>query len=156
MKRILTWKQQADETTKAYRAFTLYRDGGHQRSYRSVAQALGVSTRLIARWGGQHHWVQRSREWDSHLFTAATDARIAEAVRIRVEQAQRATAIGERLLARLSDAEIAELTPSEIVTLVELGVVMTLASFQGPKSAQVTAWLDQRMELLMGSAKWTM
>ena len=147
-----SWQQQSDESAKAYRAFTIYRDAGYQRSYRGVAQALGVSTRLIARWGGQYHWVERSRKWDSHLFTAATDARIAEAVKIRVGQAQRATAIMERLLDRLSDAAVAELTPAEIVNLAELGVVLTLASFQRAtaKNSALSAWLSQRVKLLMG------
>src|SRR5690349_21351453 len=134
------WKQQTDESAKAYRAFVLYRDGGHQRSYQRVAQALGVSPRLIARWGTRHGWVERARHWDNHLADITLDA---------VQQAQRASTVIEHLLDRLSDAAIAELTPSEIVTLTELGVVLTLASFQGPKSAQVTAWLNHRVELLL-------
>lgn len=110
-----------------------------------MAQALGVSTRLVARWGSRHDGVERARHWDNHLADITLDARVAEAVKIRVAQAQRASTIMERLLDHLSDAVVPELTPSEIVTLVELGVVLTLASFQGPKSAQVTAWLDQRL-----------
>src|SRR5690606_17803428 len=60
------WERQGGETDKAYEAFALYRDMGVNRSVRDVAQQLGKSAALIARWSSKKNWVERVSAWDDH------------------------------------------------------------------------------------------
>jgi len=60
------WERQPDESPQAFAAFTLYRDGGYQRSCVKVAQELGKSRTLINRWSSRHGWVSRARAYDQH------------------------------------------------------------------------------------------
>jgi hypothetical protein len=59
-----SWNRQSTETAPAFQAFVLYRDGGPDRSLRGVAQALGKSRSLMARWSARHEWAARVDAWD--------------------------------------------------------------------------------------------
>ncbi len=52
------------EPLKAWQAFTIYRDASAARSYRSVAESLSKSLRLIERWGSRWNWLSRVFEYD--------------------------------------------------------------------------------------------
>ena len=59
------WEQQPDESFQAFEAFVTYRDMPRaERSIRAVAQKLGKSATLIAKWSSAHAWGQRCREYD--------------------------------------------------------------------------------------------
>lgn len=64
------WERQEGETPKAFYAFTLYRDMGHERSHSKVVQAYSKGKRLdalIQRWSKKHDWVKRTTAYDDYL-----------------------------------------------------------------------------------------
>jgi hypothetical protein len=61
------WERQHTESTKAFAAFTLYRDMGLDRSLMKVAEQLGKSGTLMSRWSSQWEWVRRTAEYEDHV-----------------------------------------------------------------------------------------
>jgi Phage terminase small subunit len=61
---LAAWDRQKDEGDKAFEAFALYRTMGSARSLRKVAQELGKSDTLVARWSSKNNWTSRAVEWD--------------------------------------------------------------------------------------------
>ena len=58
------WDRQAGESSKAYDAFTLYRDMGAGRSVAKVEKKYGNNKRLLERWCAKYGWVQRAAAYD--------------------------------------------------------------------------------------------
>jgi hypothetical protein len=56
---VRAWERQGGETSRAYEAFSTYRDLGPARSLAKVGQILGKSTGLMERWSSAHSWVDR-------------------------------------------------------------------------------------------------
>jgi hypothetical protein len=95
---VRAWERQPGETSRAYEAFSAYRDLGSARSLAKVGQLLGKSTGLMERWSAAHSWVDR---------VAALEARDAMLRREAVEEylaaqaedhAEREDRIAEKLL----------------------------------------------------------
>lgn len=61
------WERQDGESAKAYQAFCKYLDMGEKRSIRAVAQQLGKSATLMARWSSTWHWPDRVAEYEADL-----------------------------------------------------------------------------------------
>lgn len=61
------WERQDGESAKAYQAFCKYLDMGEKRSIRAVAQQLGKSATLMARWSSTWHWPDRVVEYEADL-----------------------------------------------------------------------------------------
>ena len=59
------WERQDGESAKAYQAFCKYLDMGEKRSIRAVAQQLGKSATLMARWSSTWHWPDRVAEYEA-------------------------------------------------------------------------------------------
>lgn len=91
------WNRQPGETSKAYEAFSIYRDLGSERSTRRVAEQLSKSEALINRWSGKYDWPARSRAWDSIPSQAMAEAYQAMAVRIAAQHDRLATKLANRL-----------------------------------------------------------
>jgi uncharacterized protein YidB (DUF937 family) len=68
------WERQPKETSKAFEAFSTYRDEGPSRSRRSVAEKLSKSEAMMSRWSSQWSWVRRANAWDDHLDAQKRDA----------------------------------------------------------------------------------
>lgn len=61
------WEQIENESSKAFGAFTEYRDMGLGRNLRSLAQKLGKNFSLLSRWSSEYDWQLRCKEWDKRL-----------------------------------------------------------------------------------------
>jgi len=61
------WDRQDKEGAKAFEAFACYRDMGATRSVRKVAQELGKSCTLIAKWSKRWSWGSRTVAYDRYL-----------------------------------------------------------------------------------------
>lgn len=83
------WEQQPDESSKAFSAFTFYRDlPPHSRSLETAYKAfkarkrgapIAPHTKADGRfrgWSGQHRWVARAQAWDREKDRLARDAEI--------------------------------------------------------------------------------
>lgn len=92
------WDRQPGETSKAYEAFSIYRDMGAERTVRSVAERLNKSGTLIAGWSGKHGWVTRAAAWDSMPGKKVAEAYEEMAADISAQH----RALSDKLMARLS------------------------------------------------------
>ena len=59
------WDRQPTEPMKAYRAFTVYRDLGEQRTLKQAARNMSRSATLLRHWSALHGWVARCAAYDS-------------------------------------------------------------------------------------------
>lgn len=91
------WDRQPGETSKAYEAFSIYRDMGANRTVRSVAEHLSKSGTLIAGWSGKHDWVARAAAFDSIPGKAMAEAYADMAARIAEQHDRLATKLAARL-----------------------------------------------------------
>lgn len=92
------WDRQPGETSKAYEAFSIYRDMGAERTVRATAEALTKSEQLIKGWSGKNRWVDRAAAYDSVPARAVVDA-YQEMARDIAEQHR---ALSDKLMKRLS------------------------------------------------------
>lgn len=67
----LPYERRSDESSKAFEAFTVYRDLGAGRSTDLVSQRLRKSIALIQRWSREYDWVQRCRAYDDYIDAQA-------------------------------------------------------------------------------------
>ena len=64
------WEKRKSESTRAYRAFCVYRDMGADRSLSKVREKLGRKSgyeRQLQEWSSNHEWVNRVAAYDEHL-----------------------------------------------------------------------------------------
>ena len=73
----LPFDRQRREGSKAFAAFQIYLELGKNRTHALVAEKLGVSTRMVNKWGVKHGWTER---------IAARDAYLAEVERRAIER----------------------------------------------------------------------
>lgn len=93
------WERQEGESSKAYAAFSVYRDQGEHRTVRTVAEALSKSEAIIKRWSSMHNWVERARAWDSMPSKAVAEAYADMAADIAAQHKR----LSDKLMARLED-----------------------------------------------------
>lgn len=80
------WERQEGEGDKPFRAFTIYRDMGAERSLRKVATAIGHNQKVTCEhWSRKFGWVDRVRKYEDHLDALKRQAEEGE----RVEMAKR-------------------------------------------------------------------
>lgn len=102
------WERQTGESSKAYRAFCIYRDLGPKRSLRRTAgvyynEKPGVNLGRIKLWSSKYHWVARCEAWDDYQDELARERQTQEIQEMRERHARQG-----KVLADLSSAMIAE------------------------------------------------
>ena len=125
-----SFSQQTDESKEAFHAFAIYRDFGVTRSARAVAERLGTSEQLIARWRLGHSWVRRARSYDAEIDRKKRliDLQGIERMRRRqIKLSLKLQALAAVELERLIERAMSQqqngdpLSASEIVKLAECG-----------------------------------
>lgn len=150
------WERQDGETTKAYRAFSLYRDmPPSRRSIARVAKAINDElvrqggqrkpylVRQCQKWSSKYRWVERAHAYDDELDRIARAER-AEAIR---EMARRQASLGRALQViagnRLKDIDIRNLSADDIRRYIETGVkVERLALGLSDRSSDVSVTFE--------------
>ncbi|MBI5385074.1 MAG: hypothetical protein HZA90_10350 [Verrucomicrobia bacterium] len=79
------YERQANESAKAFEAFTTYANQGATRSLVAVGQALGKSGSLIERWSRRYQWVERAWTYDARMARVKHEA---EEAQMRAESAE--------------------------------------------------------------------
>lgn len=123
------WDRQPGETSKAYRAFALYRDMQADRTFESVARELRCSGANIRRFSKRWDWTGRVRAYDIHLDRIELDALSRERLAMKKRMArqgidmQAAAADGLSELLRLIKRKKRplRLSASDIARLAEVG-----------------------------------
>ena len=113
------WEPLEGESSKNYEAFSIYRDMGIQRGIRKVAQELGKSETLMARWSKQYNWVERAAAWDAEQDRIVRQQQLEDIKKMRKQHADIAYSMlikAARALKRLPDDEI---KASDISRMVE-------------------------------------
>lgn len=113
------WEPLEGESSKAYEAFSIYRDMGTQRSLSKVAEKLQKSETLMGRWSGQHNWVERAAAWDTEQDRIVRQQQLEDIKKMRKQHADLAYSMlikAARALKRLPDDEI---KASDISRMVE-------------------------------------
>jgi len=103
------WERQEGESTKAYEAFSEYRDMGTQRSLSKVAEKLQKSETLMGRWSSLYKWRERATKWDDEQNRIAREAQLDEIKKMRKRHADLASAMlvkAARALQRIPEDEI--------------------------------------------------
>ncbi len=88
----MEFEKQADETAKAFEAFTTYLNLGADRSLAEVARQLHKSEGLIARWSRRHHWGERVNAHGRHIAVLTRQAEVQVVNEFALEHAKRRAA----------------------------------------------------------------
>ena len=135
------WERQEGETSRAYEAFSAYRDLGSARSLAKVRQLLGKSTGLMERWSAAHAWVDR---------VAALEAR---------DEIVRREAVEEYLTSQAEDHAEREGRIAEILlTVREEAAKQALAIVTWPLSEQRILQEDEdgnEITVILMPARWS-
>jgi len=59
-----SWDQLPEESSKAFHAFTHFRDMGWDRSIGKVVKESGKNQALLYRWSTLYQWKERAQDWD--------------------------------------------------------------------------------------------
>lgn len=113
------WERQESESTKAYEAFSIYRDMGIQRSLSKVAEKLQKSFTLIGRWSRTYDWVNRAGKWDDEQNRIAREAQLEEIKKMRKRHADLASAMLIKAAAALKQIPMDEIKAGDISRMVE-------------------------------------
>jgi hypothetical protein len=86
-----SWDRLPGESSKAFHAFTIYRDLGLDRSVKGVVTKWNKSQSLIYRWSVKYNWKLRVQEWDTYQDQLGQ----AHAIRTRLAMNKRALEIAQ-------------------------------------------------------------
>lgn len=113
------WEPLEEESSKAYEAFSVYRDMGIQRSISKVSEKLQKSYTIIGRWSRTHNWVDRAAAWDAEQDRVVREQQLEDIKKMRKNHAKIASAMlvkAAKALQRLPEDEI---KASDISRMVE-------------------------------------
>ncbi len=113
------WERQKGETSRAYEAFTIYRDLGPDRSQAKTSRKLGKNSRTIADWSKKYEWVKRAAAWDAEQDRIARQSQIDEIRKMRKRHADLATAMLVKAAKALKRIPEDEVKASDLSRLVE-------------------------------------
>lgn len=111
------WERQDGESAKAYQAFCKYLDMGEKRSIRAVAQQLGKSATLMARWSSTWHWPDRVAKYEADLRRLAYKKAQNDAEKMAKRHINIALKMQEKALAALNATEPEYIQVRDMITL---------------------------------------
>lgn len=111
------WERQDGESAKAYQAFCKYLDMGEKRSIRAVAQQLGKSATLMARWSSTWHWPDRVAEYEVDLRRQAYKKAQNDAEKMAKRHINIALKMQEKALAALNATKPEYIQVRDMITL---------------------------------------
>jgi len=133
------WERQDHETARAFEAFCAYRDYGPARSVTKVVQGchgtLG-SESLFHKFSMKYDWVYRCEQYDrhvEHLRYQEMRQYEAEMAKRHVEQAKR---LQIQALAALERIDPSQLTPSDVLRYLEVGMRLERLAVGSPNQDQ--------------------
>jgi hypothetical protein len=83
------WERLDGESSRAYAAFRVFRDGGPLRRVLDVAGVVGAAPATVWRWSARWDWIGRAAAWDDEC-RRLEDQRRLEAIRAMHDTHQRA------------------------------------------------------------------
>lgn len=129
---MLAWERQAGESSRAYEAFSAYRDLGPARSLAKVGQMLGKSTALMERWSVEHSWVDRVAALEARDEMLRREAVEAHAKAHAEDRARREAALLDRALG------VREAAMGQAETMVSWPLARQEVVREGPDGSEAT------------------
>lgn len=132
------WERRSGESSPAFEAFARYRDAGIERSIRGVAQELGKSATLLARWSSANDWVARAAAWDAEQdrrWRNQIAARRRRAIDRHINMAQLAQT---KVAARLMGLDEQTLSATELTRLLDVAVRIEREALGEPQRLELT------------------
>jgi hypothetical protein len=114
------WERQANESVKAFEAFTAYRDMGTDRSLAKVGTKLGKSTALMERWSVTHRWVARVEVWENEKDRIVREELAKGVTAMRKKHAGIAAIMLDKAVKGLQAIPLEELTMQDIARAVDV------------------------------------
>lgn len=105
------WERQLNETSRAWEAFTVYRDMGASRSIVKVSRELGKNRVTLEEWSTKYDWVKRCAAWDAEKDRVARETQIKDIIEMR----QRHAAIAKKMM-DTADHALEHIRPDEVST----------------------------------------
>jgi hypothetical protein len=124
---IKAWERQSTDTEKAFEAFETYLRMGTARSLVKVAERCGKHPSLMERWSKRDRWQERAVAYDRHEARIVNEQIFLGTAEMRkrmVNQALGMQARAQQRIIKMSDEEIAELKPTEILGLMRVAADM--------------------------------
>ena len=112
------WERRSGESGPAWGAFATYRDLGPERSITKVAQTLGKSSALLARWSSRWAWVLRSEAWGREVDRQQRLAQIHAMHEMRARHTAIAVDMLEKAREGLMSLKPADFSVSQVSRLV--------------------------------------
>jgi hypothetical protein len=121
------WERMTGESAKQYERFCKYRDMKHltptsNRSLRKLAKELGIRRQTIEELSVKFNWVARAEAYDLDLARQIREQNEAEIMEMRKNHALLASQMIKKAAKRLLTMPEEEITASDIVRLVDVGV----------------------------------
>lgn len=114
------WERLEGESSKAYEAFSAYRDMGSQRSLSKVAEKLGKSETLMGRWSSAYQWRERAAKWDDEQNRMARESQLEEIRKMRKRHAGLAYSMLVKAGRALKTMPEEEIKAADISRMVEI------------------------------------
>lgn len=117
------WDRIPEESDKSWEAFVVYRDlGPGTRTHEKVAQELGKSRNLIERWSQRWDWPRRAQLWDVEVDQAKQRGVLSGVEEMENRHAQISRLIQQKLVDRLRDLNVEELSPGQLIQWFDVAV----------------------------------
>lgn len=119
------WERELGESTKAFHAFTIYRDlGPTERSLPKVCQMYASKRSLLGqmkRWSKKWQWVQRAQAYNDHLDKLRLEEHEKNVIDMKKRHLTLAKALQAKAAEKLKDLEAADFKkiPDLVKTIVE-------------------------------------
>jgi hypothetical protein len=121
---VYLWHRLEGESSKAFHAFTLYKDGGSERSLAKVGERLGVSRQALGKWSIRFSWIRRALAWDNYQSRTVDDAVLSELVK----QARLLQRVAHHALERITQDEAESLSVAELCLMLRTVCSLTECS----------------------------
>lgn len=117
-----SWARLPNETSKAYEAFSIYRDLGPERTLPKAAAACNKSLAMMKKWSTTNKWVERAAAYDNEIDRQAAREMIRDIAKTRAKQRKMATQMQTKGMDLLKEIKEGDAKLSEIVALLKLGM----------------------------------
>lgn len=97
------WTRLQNETSKAFQAFEIYRDMGHDRSIQKVGERLAKNPVALARLSKKYDWVKRANAFDAHVGELKARDMAKDIIEMKRRQALQAQSFQEIALLPLNE-----------------------------------------------------
>lgn len=117
------WERVPTDTDRSFEAFEAYRTMGIGRSLSKAALHISKSIQLLERWSKQHKWYERVQAFDRYEARTVNERVLLGTAEMRqrmVNQALGMQARAQSRILKMTDDDIAQLRPSEVIALMRV------------------------------------